>query len=111
MGVDNGDGTFSTRDPLTGSTVTIGLDEEDGHNTQWAKHIEKIRQLNILRSKFVHPIMEETTFTRDDVGKIFVINPEKNAGRLMTNEEFIALNISEIGEWEEVSIIDIPPHA
>lgn len=42
-----------------------------------------------------------------DIGKIFVRNIDKTAGKLMSNAKFLALPITEIGDWSEIDDFDV----
>lgn len=60
-----------------------------------------------LRSGLTHPLLRMAKIAKTDLRKIFVINAEKTSGRLMSRHDFLALDLSEIGEWAEVGEFDV----
>lgn len=68
---------------------------------------ENLHQRDALRSRFKPKLLKGVRITKDDVHKIFVVNADESAGRLMTREELCALPISEIGEWYEIGEFDV----
>lgn len=68
---------------------------------------EKLHQRDALMSRFKPKLLEGVRITKDELGKFFVVNADKSAGRLMTRQELCALPISEIGEWYEIGEFDV----
>ncbi|MCR4286095.1 MAG: hypothetical protein NUW00_04345 [Candidatus Kaiserbacteria bacterium] len=62
-----------------------------------------------LRSRITSPVMKDANLTKEDVGKVFVVNSQKTSARVMSHEEFLGLKLDEIGEWEIVAEFDIRP--
>lgn len=71
--------------------------------------VQELHQRDALRSRITSSIMKDANLTKEDVGKVFVVNPQKTSARVMSHEEFLKLKLDEIGEWEIVAEFDIRP--
>ena len=60
-----------------------------------------------LRSGLRPELLDQDPLTDDDIGKVYVVNPDRTAGRLMLNAEFLALDMAEIGEWYRINAFDV----
>lgn len=68
---------------------------------------EDMHKRDALRAKTSCPLMKGFKITGDDVGKIFVVTPEKTGGKIVTRQKFLEMDIEDIGEWDEITEFDI----
>jgi hypothetical protein len=54
-----------------------------------------------------HPLLKAAKVTKDDIGKVFVLDPERESGKIMTRSEFEQLPTSQIGGWIEISEFEV----
>lgn len=72
--------------------------------TAFMDAMEKMRKRDALRAAFgsINDIIKRTSITEGDVGKIFVMNLDQTIGQLMDREDFLAMEIEDIGGWIRV---------
>ena len=55
-------------------------------------------------------LKRDRTFTQEDVGKIFLTNPKKTKGEVVSREKFNQIPPEDIGGWTEIDCFDLPPY-
>lgn len=69
--------------------------------------IEKMHQVDARRMRLTSPLMKQAKLTLEDIGKIYVVNAEKTAGKIVSREELSAMEVEDIGEWIEIREFDV----
>jgi hypothetical protein len=65
-----------------------------------------------LRSRTRPRLLAGLQISPDDVGKIYVMNASKTSGQIMSREEFLALDVEQVGGWYEIDefLVTRPGH-
>lgn len=72
---------------------------------------EKVRKRDALRmtSGQINDLIRRTLIRVGDIGKIFVMCPDGSTGQIMMPENFLAMEIKDIGGWVLIGLCHITP--
>lgn len=72
---------------------------------------EKLHKRDARRSVFKPDPLKQMQLTTADVNKVFILSPDGTSGQILSQNDFLALDLDEIGEWYRIGELDVTLHS